>query len=638
MAPTCYTCKITFQVNSHMMSHCQATGHIQGSVCSHCDKPFQDEEARRQHVQAKHPQGKRPFPCSRCTESFRTDDARKRHTEIKHPFQCSYCKDVFNSAEGLKQHNSSKHHFACEFDDCDSVFTTNQLLNNHKGNKHKFRCNKCSKDFQSQGPLDKHDTEFHRSFSCNSCNKEFKSEIALEQHINSSAHSQTCPKCGKPFPSYASLQQHTNAEHLWKCNQCQLTFDGRNHLVLHHTHEHLMVKCSICYARFNHTAELYKHKSEQHSFQCEHCPIQPFAIYTLLQEHEYSSHNFKCSVCPKHFKLQVERNSHFEQVHTHLCSQCRLRFDSLVLLNTHRLCHQVSCPSCQINFDDEAAYESHYRDAHQLKCPKCFKLFKDANDFFNHAITHTPVSEESTAAPKTNGPNGNTDCKYQLKCFQPGCLHQSSTLNAFRHHYHTCNMVRCDSCDGFFDQREDPQLQAHRAKMHSPRPIFGCVQCTQAFPTSDAAAAHYATEHAFICEACPGTYFINSATRERHLTTCGNLSETSDSGESFQTSRTKFSPLMQRRTLPPVIRVSPSSVVPLVQVHEEPLSPAQPLIQIYGKSAIERINAAQELARKILAEANARPQATVSCQNAPLFWEFKSSFDLRGLTGLQLFL
>ncbi|TGO75018.1 hypothetical protein BELL_0240g00110 [Botrytis elliptica] len=223
-----------------------------------------------------------------------------------------------------------------------------------------------------------------------------------------------------------------------------------------------------------------------------------------------------------------------------------------------------------MKFDDEAAYESHDRDAHQLQCPQCSKLFKNTHDFFNHAITHAPISKESATAPKIVGLYENSDC--------------------------ASNQAVVTSL------------------VHTPILLFGCVQCTQTFPTSDAAAAHYATEHAFICEACPGTFFINSATRERHFITCGNISETSDSGESFQTSRTEFSPLMQRRALLPAIRVPPSSAVPLVQFHEEPLSPAQPLFQIYEKSAIERINAAQELARKILAEANARPQATYSCQ------------------------
>lgn len=121
MAPTCYTCKTTFQVNSHMVSHCRVTGHVHGWVCGNCDKLFQDEEARRQHVQAKHPQGKRPFICSHCNESFRSEEARKKHTEAKHQFQCSYCKDNFNSADSLKQHNFTDHYFPCEFNDCNSV-------------------------------------------------------------------------------------------------------------------------------------------------------------------------------------------------------------------------------------------------------------------------------------------------------------------------------------------------------------------------------------------------------------------------------------------------------------------------------------------------------------------------------------
>ncbi|TGO29366.1 hypothetical protein BPAE_0015g00100 [Botrytis paeoniae] len=224
---------------------------------------------------------------------------------------------------------------------------------------------------------------------------------------------------------------------------------------------------------------------------------------------------------------------------------------------------------------------------HRIQCPKCPKCFKNVLQLFQHASDHITLTGKYEPGSQINCDNEDATCKLQLKCGE---------------------------CDGFFNEGEDPQLQAHRAKMHTLRPVFGCVQCTETFPTSDAAAAHYATEHAFICEACPGTFFINSATRERHFITCGNLSETSDSGESFQTSRTEFSPLMQRRTLPSNIKVPPSSAVPLIQFHEEPLSPAQPLIQIYERSAIERINAAQELAQKILAEANARPQAMYTCQ------------------------
>lgn len=308
-------------------------------------------------------------------------------------------------------------------------------------------------------------------------------------------------------------------------------------------------------------------------------------------------------------------------MHPQLCSQCGLRFDSSALLNIHRFCHQVSCPSCQMKFDDEAAYESRDRDAHQLECPKCSNLFKNARNFFGHAITHAPISEELVAAPKNNGPNGNATYKLQLRCLESGCHQQSRILNAARHHYHNLNMVKCGECNGFFDQGEDPQLQAHRAKMHTLRPIFGCVQCAQTFPSSDDVAVHHVAEHAFICEACPGTYFINSATRERHFSTCGNISETSESGESFQTSRTAFSPLMQRRTLPPAIRVPQSLAVPLAQFHEEPLCLTQPLIQRFENPPIKRINAAQELARKILTEANARPQAAFSCQKCSLLVE-----------------
>ncbi|TGO65704.1 hypothetical protein BCON_0001g00180 [Botryotinia convoluta] len=339
-----------------------------------------------------------------------------------------------------------------------------------------------------------------------------------------------------------------------------------------------------------------------------------------LEMHKKLEHsNFKCSECeachsPRKGTIEVPFSPFIEN-----------DINSNILQYFQSITCRFSCRKLSFEELRLADYNQGFRykedgmsiagtSNHRIQCPKCPKCFKNVLELFQHASDHTNLTEKYVPGSQIDGDNEDDTYKLQLKCLKSGCHHQSSILNAARHHYHTFNMVKCGECDGFFNEGEDPQLQAHRAKMHTLRPIFGCVQCTQTFPSSDAVAAHYATEHAFICEACSGTFFINSATRERHFTTCGNLSETSDSGDSFQTSRTEFSPLMQRRILPPAIRVPPSSAVPLVQFNEEPLSPAQPLIQIYEKPEIKRINAAQELARKILAEANARPQATYSCQ------------------------
>ncbi|EDN98974.1 hypothetical protein SS1G_13834 [Sclerotinia sclerotiorum 1980 UF-70] len=182
----------------------------------------------------------------------------------------------------------------------------------------------------------------------------------------------------------------------------------------------------------------------------------------------------------------------------------------------------------------------------------------------------------------------------------PDCDHISTSSDACTLHFLCCSMVKCEKCEGYFDKDKDPELKAHIANVHTPKPIFGCVQCTRTFESSDAVAQHYSAEHAFICEACPGTFFINPATREKHFAICGNSSETSDSGESFQTSRTEFSPFMQR------------NAIPLVSTKAS-LPPTQPLVRIHKEFNISRMNAIERLAQKILDEAIAYQKPTYQC-------------------------
>ncbi|KAF7945887.1 uncharacterized protein EAE97_004925 [Botrytis byssoidea] len=196
-------------------------------------------------------------------------------------------------------------------------------------------------------------------------------------------------------------------------------------------------------------------------------------------------------------------------------------------------------------------------DHHKLKygqntCKRCGGMFLKRIDLENY-LAH--------------------DHGLQLECSKPDCHHKATTPLGFALHYLSCSMVKCKKCEGSFDKDKDPELKAHMAESHSTKLIFGCVQRTRTFQSSDAVAQHYSAEHAFICAACPGTFFINSATRERHFATCGSTSETSDSGESFQTSRTGFLPLMQMKPLP-VLKICPPSTQAQVQIHEEPFSPA----------------------------------------------------------------
>ncbi|KAA8571152.1 hypothetical protein EYC84_000497 [Monilinia fructicola] len=153
------------------------------------------------------------------------------------------------------------------------------------------------------------------------------------------------------------------------------------------------------------------------------------------------------------------------------------------------------------------------------------------------------------------------------------------------------------------------------AKAHSPKPVFGCVQCTETFESPDAVEKHFSREHGFGCEACPDIFFLTSAARDSHLATCSILLANSDSGDSYQTSRTNFSPVLERKTLP-AVGVS------------LPFKSAQPLIQIDDEPNVDRYHAANQLAQKILSEAKAPPKLALRCKEckAPPF-DNKVDFD-----------
>ncbi|CAD6446379.1 e6d4bc74-1738-4e07-8d7b-37abf2551938-CDS [Sclerotinia trifoliorum] len=597
----CWTCDETFTSKREMIWHCQQYGHTRAWVCEHCDKPFGSGRSREQHI------------------------------EDKHEFWCFSCQEVFSTEDDLDLHNITQHYFPCGFG-CDRSFNSTQARDQHINDVHNYRCYDCDQKFMSKQAVEQHEAAYH-DFQCKPCDREFRSQSALEQHVNSSAHPYRCSKCNKSFPFSNDLQQHIAANHTWKCDQCYLTFDGPNHLNLHKKSEHQVIKCLNCPAKFDQSAELQSHKAQQHSLQCRYCTALPFETFSLLEQHTESSHSLKCTACPKRFAYEAVRNKHFEEAHIHICKLCGSKFNSLAHLNHHCLSHHVACSSCKEIFENIAACELHYTKAHRLCCPKCPKTFNNVDEVLQHAPEHmkpvVPADAESliqadfekTALNRHNLKYGQNTCNrcgamffkrldlqnhlandhgLQLKCLRPDCDHISTTSNACTRHFLSCNMVKCENCEGYFDKDKDPELKAHIAKIHTPNPIFGCVQCTRTFESSDAVAQHYSAEHAFICEACPGTFFINSATRERHFATCGNLSETSDSGESFQTSRTEFSPFMKGSVVPPKSTKISSP-------------PNQPLVRIHEEFNISKMNAIENLAQKILDEANAQQKPTYQC-------------------------
>ncbi|QSZ34367.1 hypothetical protein DSL72_005958 [Monilinia vaccinii-corymbosi] len=247
---------------------------------------------------------------------------------------------------------------------------------------------------------------------------------------------------------------------------------------------------------------------------------------------------------------------------------------------------KVVTPVSSANLAEKAALDKQLKYDRNT-CQRCGGMFLERVDLDDHLAN---------------------DHGLQLKCLRPSCDHTSTSPDGFRTHYLSCGMVKCHICEGFFDKESDPALKIHMAEAHSPKPIFGCIQCTKRFSSSDSVAKHYSAEHAFVCEACPGTFFISSAVRDSHLATCSILSARSDSGSegSFQTSRTEFSPIMKRKTT----RAAGLSL--------HPAKSARPLIPIHDELGPDRRDAVYQLAQTILAEAKARATPAFNAKSATL--------------------
>ncbi|KAG4025446.1 hypothetical protein MFRU_058g00290 [Monilinia fructicola] len=613
----CSTCNEEFGSKRELICHCQSYEHIPAWICEHCDKAFGSENALEQHA------------------------------ENKHKFWCYPCGVPHYSEDSLDLHNRTHHTLPCMFG-CGKTFAATKARDQHNNDVHNYRCVECDLRFTSRQSFDEHEAAYH-DFKCDPCEREFRSQSAFEQHVNSSAHSYRCSKCNKSFPFNSSLQQHITADHTWKCDQCQLLFDGPNHLSLHKKYEHLATKCLICPAKFDNSAELHLHKTQQHSFQCKYCTMLLFESYLLLRQHESNSHKSQCTACSRLFRLDTTPKRHFEEAHGHKCPECNVECNTLDLLKNNQPPHhhhQV-CPSCGETFTDTAAHDLHCTNARRLNCPKCSETFKTVEEVLQHALRHIDVvipgstasleqSASAKAALDKQLKYGRNTCErcggmflkrldlehhlandhgLQMKCPRPSCDHTSTSLDGFRVHYLSCSMVKCQTCEGFFDKDSDPALKTHMAKAHSPKPVFGCVQCTETFESPDAVEKHFSREHGFGCEACPDIFFLTSAARDSHLATCSILLANSDSGDSYQTSRTNFSPVLERKTLP-AVGVS------------LPFKSAQPLIQIDDEPNVDRYHAANQLAQKILSEAKAPPKLALRCKEckAPPF-DNKVDFD-----------
>lgn len=497
-------------------------------------------------------------------------------------FACWDCGDTFKAKAEMYAHCICHRHqraWYCTYCDKPKAFMTSMARASHDLSKHpnikaagakatgRFSCSHCELKYDDQDKLDRHMSSLHQLRCQLGCSRSFKTSDALKAHCDA-MHKHNCQDCKDSFWTEALLAAHALERHTQKCSPCKKVFKTRDALNLH-------------------TLD-----PSAHPFQCQKCR-SGFVFEATLEEHIDGNHSWSCSVCQEMCEGPKHRKMHEDLEHKKIscpeCEACHTSYRDVYGEPFKRLVtkelgwgmsveysyfQSITCQPVYQNLSFEELrlenyarglkYKSHQPAAsvqlgHQIRCPKCPKSFKMIEELFEHAFSHGPSS-----VPK---------------------LFKSPTavFNPF-------------------------------SKLALSHP-----QVPQIFKSPGAAPKPTSSEHAFTCEACPGTFFISAAIRDSHLATCKILTSRSDASDASQ------SPLAQSLPFHP-FHGNPTSTV---EKHVPPPRYSQPLIQFDEGLPEDRMQAVHDLAKKILAEAEARAIPSFRCKicDAPPF-ELQEELDI----------
>ena len=242
--------------------------------CEICEKTFHSKTKLKQH-QIWH--GERNHECDICHKMFPCEQFVKRHKNLIHfpkAIPCRWnCGRTFIGHGGRMRHEKTYHYLnkplekICDI--CGKPCPTEIGLKIHK-NTHlnpseridEYKCSICSETFPTAHQHTEHRKSVHNTakFECPKCNKKFVIEKNMKLHVEmhesfigkkDQPGNHLCHQCssGKKY-SMTSLRRHLKTNHsaIYKCNQCQKVFTGRNqkHRFNLHMRKHQNSKCHLC--------------------------------------------------------------------------------------------------------------------------------------------------------------------------------------------------------------------------------------------------------------------------------------------------------------------------------------------------------------------------------------------------------
>ena len=167
----CTKCDFTCVSERDLRNHRKRKHDRRSKVqCEYCGRYFGDRLQLKTHILVH--KGEKPFPCSKCDETFRSKaqlnfHIKGHHSDIERPFRCDQCGRGFVKRDSLKYHmysHTGEKPYKCQI--CPAVFARGDYLQKHMrthtGEK-PYVCRICQQKFSLPGSLKAHKLKCHRT-------------------------------------------------------------------------------------------------------------------------------------------------------------------------------------------------------------------------------------------------------------------------------------------------------------------------------------------------------------------------------------------------------------------------------------------------------------------------------------------
>uniref|UniRef100_A0AAG5DQP0 C2H2-type domain-containing protein n=1 Tax=Anopheles atroparvus TaxID=41427 RepID=A0AAG5DQP0_ANOAO len=408
-------------LKAHMRTH----GKLTLYHCHECHVKFRKQESLDEHNLLVHlSDAEKQFKCDKCSKGFANEGLLASHQEWHENVEeknisCSDCNIFFPSILGLLKHQSL-HHPSHDGrvppiteptptkDSADSQLITSEYrvrrtaveIADQNAVIERYctlSCQQCEFIASAFADLKQHGFEQHglRTVQVLCCDQPYTNRLRLYEHClqHDDPDRFRCPVCGKRYVSSRSLQNHQwrihtpAAERPFCCDVCGETFVKdyllKKHLSYHLAKHHKLNYCDECKRSFTTPAALKCHQQAYHgalaSSICEIC-AKGFNSLSLLEKHRLT-HSAEG-------KTQLK----------HQCERCKRWLRNKKSYQQHRArCHAntgpVKCKFCGKESVNSVALKAHVHLHHAARpehaCTHCEKRFKTALRLREHEATHT---------------------------------------------------------------------------------------------------------------------------------------------------------------------------------------------------------------------------------------------------------